>query len=358
MFKSFRIPGRASVLLGGQWGSEGKGAIAAAIAVKLANRGERFDIVTTNAGAQAGHTSVYNGKTRVVFHLPTASLVARDILGSSGTIYLNAGSIIDPKGLLREIDENDVDTKTFFVHPNAAVITPECVEAENRESSAQTRIASTRKGVGEALSRKVLRSGMVASDCRELKPFISRISLNDLMSRGASVMVEVPQGVGLSVDEKFYPYCTSRNCTVAQGLSDASIHPSFYGTTALVLRTHPIRVGNIYEGSRILGESGGCYMDQHEVSWQEIDQKAEITTVTKRVRRVFSFSHTQAALAMRLSRPNVVCLTFCDYVKGSPSVEQLRDSILDIAEGLDMPAPEIYYQYGPTTNDLFNAPRG
>lgn len=369
MYEGFRVNGKASFILGGQWGSEGKGAVAASIAYQLSKRGEAFDIVTTNAGAQAGHTSVHNGKTRVVFHLPTAPLIMRDEGLPLPFTYLNAGSIIDPEVLRRELDDTDligrggVLASGFAIHPNAAVITQDCRDAEMAADSAQTKIASTRKGVGQALARKVLRSGMVASQHPYLQRFVRRLDLNAELQRGKSVLVEVPQGHDLSLDGPFYPYCTSRNCSVAQAASDAGIHPQFYGKTALVLRTYPIRVGNIYKEEPVrgpggggvittqLGQSGSCHLDQKETSWEALGQTPEITTVTKRVRRVFTFSIDQALSAMAAARPDVVQLTFCDYAKNTNELDRIVGAIINAAHGLWMNDPEFVFQYGPSTAD-------
>lgn len=364
MLEGFRRNGRASFLLGGQWGSEGKGAAAAFTAVHLRERNELFDVVTTNAGAQAGHTSTHDDVTKVVFHLPTVSLYPSDKFQPH--TYLNAGSIIDPEGLMRELDENPHVAKYLSIHPNAAIITPACREAEMRDDSAQTRIASTRKGVGEALSRKVLRSGVLAKDLlypneingvpsgtiQYLGQFVRRLDLNDMMSRGLSVLVEVPQGHSLSVDGPFYPHTTSRNCTVMQAMSDAGIHPQHYHTSMLVVRTFPIRVGNIPGG---LGYSGGHFPDHKEITWEDLGVKAEITTVTKRVRRVFTFSEQQVQEAIAATRPSVVYLTFCDYVPQRSIVRLMVDRLRTMCHrwgSVKNGGVEILTQWGPTTADV------
>src|SRR5579864_1302107 len=154
-------PGKASLIIGGCFGSESKGSAASWLAYELSKRGQQFDIVSSGAGSQAGHTSIHKGKRRVSFHLPTSPWIFQDEGGFNGIMYLNSGSIITPEVFFEEIKEYK---GKVFVHPMAAIVTPECIEAENRADSAQTKIASTRKGVGEALSRKVLRSGMVAKD--------------------------------------------------------------------------------------------------------------------------------------------------------------------------------------------------
>lgn len=372
MLDNFIRAGKASFLMGGQWGSEGKGAAAAYLARHLLDvYNTQFDIVTTNAGAQAGHTSTDRGTKRIVYHLPTAALIGSERPGwQSPHVHLNAGSIIDPEGLMRELEQNpEIDESRFSIHPNAAVITPECRAAEMRDDSAQTKIASTRKGVGEALSRKVLRSGMIAKDHPVLRRFVSPYNLNVAMASGRSVLVEVPQGYSLSLNGPFYPHVTSRNCTVMQAMSDANIHPHFYHQSMLVLRTFPIRVGHIRVEEAVasaapfvappdqlpkyLGQSGGCYEDQHEMTWEELGQTPEITTVTKRVRRVFSFSEQQVIDAIRATRPTVIYLTFCDYVGDEAAVMKCvrRLSDLSCAHGIKSP-PLILTQWGPTTQDV------
>jgi adenylosuccinate synthase len=347
----FCCAGKASFILDGQWGSAGKGAAAAYLTRRLCEQGRMFDVVTVNNGAQSGHTSVHGGITRVAYHLPTSVLIAAQY-GLLPVVYLNAGSIIDPVVLEREMNEFNIPE--LFIHPNAAVINDADRAAEGDVNSAQTMIASTRKGVGHALSRKILRSAYLAKDHPFLQRFTERLDLNEAMRAGRSVLVEIPQGVSLSVDSRFYPHVTSRNCTVSQAMADAGIHPSFYNASVLVLRTYPIRVGNITEAGRELGHSGSHYPDQREISWNQLKVAPEMTTVTKRIRRVFTFSVQQMREAMALTRPDVVCLTFCDY----PDIEYAYKKTIDkeiklAAVDLGMAPPAMLYVYGPSTDDVF-----
>lgn len=343
---------KAFFVVDGQWGSSGKGAAVAYLTSQLCEAGQMFDVVTANNGAQSGHTSVHRGKTRVAFHLPTAPLISAEY-GKHPLVYLNGGSIIDPDVLAREI--NEFLPKNLQIHPNAAIITTECKKAESRDDSAQTKIASTRKGVGEALARKILRSGVTARNEPSVAPFVQEYDLNTMLDHGSSVLVEIPQGIGLSIDGPFYPHCTSRNCNLIQAMADAAIHPQFYGGSMLVLRSYPIRVGSINDlktGVQ-LGYSGDCYPDQKEIQWSDLGVNPEITTVTKRVRRVFTFSRMQARHAMTLTRPSHVQLTFCDYPGYANYVRNIRDYIYECAKDLNMERPTIIYQYGPTTDDCY-----
>lgn len=349
LIRDMAEPGKASCIIGGQWGSESKGSAAAWLAQEMMKRGCPPAFVTTNAGVQSGHTSIHKDKRRVSFHMPTAPWVMQDE-GYLPTVYLNAGSIIDPDVFLEEAKNYE---GPIYVHPMAAIITDECREAENRKDSAQTKIASTRKGVGEALARKIARSGKVAKDCPQLADFIRRIDLNWELRNEKSVLVEVPQGVSLSLNHsQFYPYCTSRDITPANALADAGTHPLYVGAVLVVLRTFPIRVGNIVENGETLGQSGAFYPGQKELTWEELGQDREITTVTKRVRRVFTWSTQQLRETFALCRPDTVFLTFCNYLKHQEQLDMIESDIYGVSKELYMPPPRIIYEFGPSTADV------
>lgn len=344
MFDDFCKPGKMDFILGGQYGSCGKGAASAWLSEQLHYDKRHYDVVTTNAGCQSGHTSIVDGKKRVLFHFPTAG-----VLDPNTFIYLNAGSVLDPDVLRQEFRDNDINLHRFCIHPNAAIVTPECREAEGQSDSAQTKIASTRKGVGEAISRKVLRSATLAGKYdwtqHGFQPRIQAMDLNYTLRTGGSVLCEIPQGLSLSLNSSFYPHVTSRDCTIGQAMSDAGVHPSFMGSTMLVIRTFPIRVGAIGDNN-----SGGCYPDQQETSWEALGVEPEITTVTKRVRRVFTWSKLQLNDAMNQCRPELVYLTFCDY---PADILKIRNDIYAAASTLDFKKPpQIVYQFGPSTNDV------
>lgn len=350
MAVDFATRGKAAFVIGGQWGSEGKGAAAAWLASQVSKIGAHWDVITTNAGAQAGHTSVHKGRKVVVNHLPTAAIIAADE-GQDPTVYLNAGSIIDPDMLMRELAENP-KIKRLIIHPNAAVIDDECRDAENLHNSPQTKTASTRKGVGQALARKVLRyPGQIAREHPQLKEFCATIDLNHRLHIGQSIFVEVPQGHSLSVNSQFYPYTTSRVCSIQQAMADAVIHPSFVGETMMVLRSYPIRVGNIVEDGVELGHSGGHYADQREITWEDLGVEPEITTVTKRVRRVFTFSEMQATEAISANRPTALYLSFCDYLDPERAA-RWADRLDLIMHNAGLPTGRAVYGVGPSTDDV------
>lgn len=345
----FVKPGRASVIFDGQFGSTGKG-----LAGAWVGEHNNIDWCTTNASANAGHTSIIDGQPVVLFHIPSTYLTARE--HSQCNIYINAGAIIDLDVLEREIEELGIRVDQICVNPNAAIILPEDKEAEGQRTSSQTKIASTQKGVGASLARKVRRDGpnlgqYLEKSFRKVPFQLKTVSLNQKMSEGNSVVVEVPQGFSLSLNSSgFYPYTTSRDCTLQQGLSDAGVHPRYFNKSMAVLRTYPIRVGNIMDGDRQIGYSGHVYPDQRETSWEALGLEEERTTVTKRVRRVFTFSGKQYEHMLRHSMPDIVFLNFVNYMtsrKANDLVGHMK--AIEKANGF---STLHYYGYGPASEDI------
>lgn len=345
--------GKMAVLLGGQFGSCGKGCASAWLAYEMTKRSLQFDICTTSAGVQSGHTSIHFDKRRVSYHLPTAPFIFQDEDGAyEGITYLNAGSIIDAKALEKELIDTGYKGK-LLVHPRAAIVTDECREVENREGSAATKIASTRKGVGEALARKVQRSAKLAKDDPFVKQFVRQLDLSVYLREGKTILAEVPQGVSLSLNHApFYPNCTSRDITPADAMANAALHPMYCGATMVVLRTYPIRVGNIVENGETLGRSGDVYPDQRELTWEELGQPKELTTVTGRVRRVFTWSVKQLRETFALCRPDVVFLSFVNYCKTQQELDDIESSIFMVSKELNMAPPRVVFEHGPTTSDV------
>lgn len=346
-------PGKMAFLTGGQFGSEAKGCASAWLAYEMTKRDVQFDICTTSAGVQSGHTSIHFDKRRVSYHLPTAPFIFQDEYGVfDGITYLNAGSVIDAVALEKEL----VDTGyrgTLLIHPRAAVVTDEDREAENKKDSTATKIASTRKGVGSAISRKVQRSAKLAKDEPYLKQFVRQIDINHYLREGKTALCEIPQGVSLSLNHApFYPNCTSRDCYPGEALAMAGAHHMFGGAVMVVLRTYPIRVGHIVEKGKMLGKSGDVYPDQRELTWEEVGQAKEFTTVTGRVRRVFSFSAQQLRETFSLCRPDVVFLSFVNYCKTQDELKAIESAILSVSKELYMPPPRLVYEFGPTSEDV------
>lgn len=301
------LSGKLNLNFGGQIGSEGKGLGASYVAAI-----EHIDIAVTDAAPNAGHTFYWKDEKYVVKMLPVAGVIQE-----RNTIYFCPGAIIDPRILLNELDRFSIDPDRVVIHPRCAVITQEDIDYEKNPESSVTKIASTQSGVGSALSRKILRSAQLAGDHPLLKRFINHhFNLQQHLDWGCTAFMEMPQGLDLSLSSGLaYPFCTSREITVSGALSDAQCHPFYLGKVIVVIRTFPIRVGNIVHEGKEIGNSGPFYSDSRETTWTDLGLDIEFTTVTGRIRRVATFSLLQYQNMLSILRPDYILLNFCNYME-------------------------------------------
>ncbi|WP_434382881.1 adenylosuccinate synthetase [Melittangium boletus] len=324
------------VLVGGQYGSEGKGQIAAYLAPE-------YDVLVRVGGPNAGHR-VYEEGVPYTFHLlPSGTRVA-----PRARVVLGPGAVLDLSVLLREIDDCRLEPGRLFIDPQALLIESEDVAFE--EASLRQQIASTARGVGAATARKVLRTAAwlpvrFARDSAELGPYLrpTREVLEDAYARGGRVLVEGTQGAGLSLHHGDYPYVTSRDTTASGCLAEAGIAPGRVRKTLLVCRTYPIRVQNPDDGVGTSGPMVG------ELSWEEIARRSglpldellaqERTSTTNRQRRVAEFDWALLRKAAALNAPTDVVLTFLDYLaaghRSARRIEQLTPAAHRLIEGIE-----------------------
>lgn len=340
----FSTPG-AYVLVDGQFGSTGKGLFAAYIA--LMGR-HRPNWITTNAGPNSGHTAHIDGKV-VTQQLPIATVAYRRFGYKDIRTLLNAGAIINPKRLATEISEYLGAPSSVYIHPCAAIISPEDLSLDRATVEA---IASTGKGIGPAVAAKVLRlrgDEMVARHLYLPVLDADRSSWDQFWDWGKdTVFVETAQGFSLGLNSVFYPHVTSRECTVMQAIADARIPAQMVRQVAMCIRTYPIRVGNV--GST---DSGPHYEDQEETSWEALGVEPELTTVTKRVRRVFTWSRQQFREAAAANRPDIIFCNFLNYMERKdfpPFLQHLFDDYMT-ATGKKVP-PKMYYGDGPFSSNV------
>lgn len=297
----FDKPG-AYVLFDGQYGSTGKGLLASLMAELM---GDNIDILVTNAGPNSGHTGYYGGEKIMTQQLPVATVVM-DRMGLKPITYLNGGAVIEPAIFEREMATLSCGAKDLVaLHPYAAVIKPE------HQGEQLTHIASTGKGVGPAMADKLGRTlgSVVAGNLELFDPdqWVTRMP-SDTLDRHRC-FVETAQGWSLGINSGFYPYTTSRECSVAQAIADMGVSPKSLRKSVACIRTFPIRVGNTETGW-----SGPVYPDQHEITFNDLKQTPELTTVTKRVRRIFTWSDTQFCEMLQANRPDGIFLNFCNYM--------------------------------------------
>ncbi len=314
-----------TVVVGGQFGSEGKGKVA----LHLARRQSAVAVVRVG-GPNSGHTGVdRNGDTWALRQLPAAVL-------EPGTIaILPPGALIDPAIFLHEVAQLGLGPDRVRVSRLATVVTAADREAE-RASGLVEGIGSTGSGTGAALVRRMARrdgSGRLAGEQEELKQYLEDTGpmMREFLNQGKRIIVEGSQGFGLSLlHGPEYPKATSRDTTAATFVGEAGLSPLDVDDVTMVIRAHPIRVA---------GQSGR--LDQ-ETTWAAVAASArlphdfvELTTCTRKVRRVGCFTPGVVRMAIDANRPTRIVLNHIDYVDpdartgcpGPPAIRFVEDVV-------------------------------
>ena len=297
------------IIVGCQYGSEGKGLVAGMLAEK-----NKYNWIVSVNSAQAGHTVKYRNDYIVTRQLPSGA-----VKNHEANILIGAGAIVNPKVLIAEIEylEKMIGISIMdrlFIHKSVISIDDSCIDEERNKLNLLDKIGSTCEGVGVANSRRAIRTARLLFDYFLRDPdlyhnYLNKIKwVDDSLHIVGNVLLEGSQGFGLSIFSKHYPQCTSRDTTTAAFLSYARLSPRNIQHIYGVYRTFPIRVA---------GNSGYMF---NEISWENLakmsgyDSLQEITTVTKRVRRVGMWDSQLAQEATKVNGVNRPILTFGNYL--------------------------------------------
>ena len=273
---------RSAVVLGAQWGDEGKGKIVDVLS-------ERFDVVARYAGGHnAGHTVIISGK-KFVLQLIPCGVLRPECQGVIGN-----GVVLDPMAFLSEVRKlKDAGLKIdgqLFVSNRAQVILPyhRMIELAAENAPGRTKIGTTSRGIGPAYEDKMHRNGLRVVDllnasllrthinnaCHEkntiahalfgtepldpkqmyedyaraaeqLAPFVTDTAelLNKALTDGKRVMFEGAQGALLDIDHGTYPFVTSSSATAGGAVTGTGVGPTKIGTVIGVTKAYVTRVG-------------------------------------------------------------------------------------------------------------------
>jgi len=273
---------KTAVVLGAQWGDEGKGKIVDVLS-------ERFSAVARYAeGHNAGHT-VIHGEQKFVLQLIPCGVLRPGCKGVIGN-----GVVLDPIAFLKEVGKLrslgiDVDGQ-LFVSNRAQVILPyhRMIELAAESAPGRKRIGTTSRGIGPAYEDKMARSGLrivdllrpellkthieaacseknaiahalfgtdplepekmyeeYAAAAEEVRPFVTDTGrlLNQILASGGSVMFEGAQGTMLDIDHGTYPFVTSSSATAGGAATGTGVGPTAIGTVVSVTKAYVTRVG-------------------------------------------------------------------------------------------------------------------
>lgn len=310
--------GKLTVLVGGQYGSEGKGAVAAFIA-------NDYDVHVRVGSPNAGHTFYWNHAKHVMQSIPCGWI------NPGAKIVIGRGALLNMKQLMKELVHilhyypNFLDR--LIIDENAGVLDEKFHEMEGgTEGEMHRRIGSTGEGVGPARMARIARD---PEQFRLFKDVAEEYGLQSCMRKdtprviacmqnaGMNILIEGTQGSGLSLLHSHWPYCTSIDTNAAGIISEVGIAPSRVTDVLMVCRTYPIRVA---------GNSGPM---KNEITWEELGQRIgrditpEKTTVTKKIRRIAEWDDDLFKTSSVLNAPTEIALTFADYI--DPYVFNAKD---------------------------------
>lgn len=264
---------KVTVVVGGQYGSEGKGAVVGFLARNV----NSDTTVIRVAGPNAGHTA-YDEKG-VEWKLRAVPVAA--VTSMHCKLHIAAGSEVDPSVLADEVTRLDQAgfgvSSRLTVHPAATILLPNHIATESMVGLVD-RIGSTGKGIGAARAARIMREAPTAGELFKHRPSILSEPGPFELDLWENTIIEGTQGYGLGLHTSHYPQVTSSDCRAIDFLGMAGISPWADEITSfdviVVARTFPIRVA---------GNSGPLL---NETTWAELGLPEERTTVTNKVRRV------------------------------------------------------------------------
>jgi adenylosuccinate synthase len=273
---------KTAVVLGAQWGDEGKGKIVDVLS-------ERFSAVARYAGGHnAGHTVIIGGQ-KFVLQLIPCGVLRPGCIGIIGN-----GVVLDPLAFLKEVSRLrelgvGVDSQ-LFVSNRTQVILPyhRMIELAAESAPGRQKIGTTSRGIGPAYEDKMARSGLrvvdllhpsllkthieaacaeknaiahalfgtdpldpakmydeYAAAAEQVRPFVADTGrmLNNILAQGGSIMFEGAQGTMLDIDHGTYPFVTSSSATAGGAATGTGVGPTAIGTVISVTKAYVTRVG-------------------------------------------------------------------------------------------------------------------
>lgn len=337
------------VVVGTQWGDEGKGKITDYLA-------ESADVVARyQGGNNAGHTILIDGKK---FKL---SLIPSGVFYKDKTCVIGNGMVINPAALIEEIKyihDNGFDTDNLVISDRAHVIMPYhmVLDALEEDRKGPNKIGTTRKGIGPAYMDKAARNGIRIADLMDAEEFELKLRhmmkekndyikqmyggeeldveetltqylayaeeirryvrdtsvvLNDAIDADQKVLFEGAQGVMLDIDQGTYPFVTSSNPSAGGVCIGSGVGPSKIQQVIGVAKSYTTRVGDGPFPTELNNEIGDYIREKGH----------EYGTVTGRARRVGWFDSVVVRHARRVSGITGLSLNSLDVLSGLDTVK-------------------------------------
>jgi adenylosuccinate synthase len=341
--------GKNVVILGTQWGDEGKGKIVDLLTDKVAC------VVRFQGGHNAGHTLVIDGEKTVLHLIPSG------ILRDGVQCLIGNGVVIAPDALLKEmrgLEEKGVPVRERLrLSPACPLILPVHVALDQAREKArgEAKIGTTGRGIGPAYEDKVSRRGVRLGDlyhrekfaaklgelldyhnfvlrnyynaepvdfqetldemlgyAEELRPLITDVTttLHEVRGRGEPIMFEGAQGTLLDIDHGTYPYVTSSNTTAGGTATGSGFGPLYLDYVLGITKAYTTRVGSGPFPTELFDDAGRRLAERGH----------EFGSTTGRARRCGWFDAVALRRAIQINSISGLCLTKLDVLDGFDSV--------------------------------------
>jgi adenylosuccinate synthase len=341
----------ATVIVGAQWGDEGKGKIVDLLA------GHSDFVCRYNGGPNAGHTIVADGETYKVRHIPSGILRGKECV-------IGAGCVVDPEVLVEELDElaaRGVPVDRIHLSANAHVIMPwhVAIDQGGERRLGKLKIGTTKRGIGPTYADKAFRLGIRVQDlldpkilrqklevalaeknvwlervygtapleleqlaaryeqlAQRLRPFITDTSLlvDHALRDGKTVLLEGAHATLLDLDHGTYPFVTSSNPVAGAACVGAGVGPADIDEVWGVAKAYATRVG------------AGPFPSEldDDVGRRLLERGHEYGTTTGRQRRTGWIDLVALRYAVRLNRMSALVMTKLDVLGG---IDPLRVAV-------------------------------
>jgi len=372
----------AIVLVGAQWGDEGKGKATDLL-------GDRVDyVVRYQGGNNAGHTVVIGEESYALHLLPSG------VLSPQVTPVIGNGVVIDPEVLLSEIDgltDRGVSCERLLISANAHLIMPHhrALDRVTERYLGKARIGTTGRGIGPAYADKVARTGIRVQDLfdpgilrqkldlalreknqvltkvynrrgiepdavvqeylrygEKLRPYVADTAavLNSALDAGKSVLLEGAQATLLDVDHGTYPFVTSSSPTAGGACVGSGIGPTRITTVIGVVKAYTTRVGS------------GPFPTELDDQQGEWLRKAggEYGVTTGRPRRTGWFDAVIARYAARVNGITDFFLTKLDVLSGLDKVPVCVAYDVDGTRHTDIPMTQTEFHHAVPVYEYFD----
>ncbi len=336
---------QADLIVGLQWGDEGKGKIVDLLASK-------YDyVVRYQGGHNAGHTIVLDGK-KIALHL-----IPSGVLNPKAINIIGNGVVVSPPHLIKEMEPFNGLEGRLFISDRAHMILPyhAKIDAAKEQMRGANAIGTTGRGIGPCYTDKVARSGFMVMElldedtlCKKLEgyfadnaklfeaygvempnmgelkkelvsyknalsPFIANTTqiVWNALKDAKNILLEGAQGTLLDIDHGTYPYVTSSNTIAAGSCSGVGLSPKDIGKVIGIAKAYSTRVGNGVFPTELYDEVGTKLREQG----------AEFGTTTGRARRCGWFDAVAVKYACRLNGVDAVSLMKLDVLDGFDKIK-------------------------------------